>query len=105
MKKAKTIIKDNVLCCKGNNLIIVIRDLKKPNKQKKKKFNKRFYKRYGRKRYFIRRRPKYFRKNWITYKRTIYRKNPKKAKECRCYASNQIEHYANKCPNKFNKKI
>ena len=42
MKKAKTIRKDNVLCCKGNNLITVIGDLKKPYKQKKKKANKDF---------------------------------------------------------------
>ena len=34
----------------------------------------------------------------------IYKKNPKQAKECRCYACNQIRHYANECPNKFNKK-
>ena len=32
--------KENVLCCKGNNLITVIRDLKKPYIPKRKKFNK-----------------------------------------------------------------
>ena len=37
-------------------------------------------------------------------RRTIYKKNPKQAKECRCYACNHIGHYANECPNKFNKK-
>ena len=58
MKKAKTIKRDNVLCCRRNDLITVIRDLKKPYKPKKKKFNKRFYNRYGRKRYFIKRKPK-----------------------------------------------
>ena len=52
MKKAKTIRKDNILCCKGNNLITMIGDLKKPYKQKKKKANKRFYRRYGRKNIF-----------------------------------------------------
>ena len=31
-------------------------------------------------------------------------KNPKQAKECRCYACNQIGHYTNECPNKLNKK-
>ena len=36
IKKAKTIRKDNVLCCRGNDLITVIGDLKKPYKQKKK---------------------------------------------------------------------
>ena len=85
-------------------MITVIGDLKKPYKQKKKKFKKRFYRGYGRKRYFIRRKPKYFRKHWNINRRTIYRKNPKKAEECRCYAYNQIGHYANECPNKFNKK-
>ena len=34
----------------------------------------------------------------------LFRKNPKQAKECRCYACNEIGHYANECPNKFNKK-
>ena len=56
IKKAKTIRKDNVLCCKGNDLIIVIGDLKRTYKQKKNKP----YKRYGRKIYFIKRRPRYF---------------------------------------------
>ena len=51
MKKAKSIKSDNVLCCRGNDLITVIGDLKKPYKPKKKKFNKRFYNKYGRKRY------------------------------------------------------
>ena len=104
IKKAKTIRRDNVLCCRGNDLITVTGDLKKPYKQKKKKFNKRFYKRYDQKRYFIIRKAKYFRKNWNTNRRMIYRNNPKKAKECRCYACDQIGHYANECPNKFNKK-
>ena len=46
-------------------MITVIGDLKKPYKPKKKKFNKRFYNIYDRKRYFIRRKPKYFRKTGI----------------------------------------
>ena len=71
MKKAKTIKRDNVLCCRGNDLITVIGDLKKPYKPKKKKFNKRFYNRYGQKIFFIRRKPKYFRKNWNITRRTI----------------------------------
>ena len=109
--------KENVLCCKGNNLITVIRDLKKPYIPKRKKFNKkkfpnrpqnRFPNRFGfrRRRFFIRRKPGYFRRNWNNpiRRRTIYKKNPKQANECRCYACNQIGHYANECPNKFNKK-
>ena len=104
IKKAKTNRKYNVLCYRGNDLITIIGDLKKPYEQKKKKFNKRFYRRYGRKRYFIIRKPNYFRKHWNTNRRTIYRNNPKRVKECRCYACNQIRHYANECPNKFNKK-
>ena len=61
---------------------------------------------FRRKRFFIKRRPGYFRRNWNSpiRKRTIYKKNPKQAKECICYACNQIGHYANECPNKFNKK-
>ena len=78
MKKAKTIKRDNVLCCRRNDLITIIEDLKKLYKPRKNKFNKRFHNKYGRKRYFIRRKPKYFRKNWNTTRRTIYRKNPKK---------------------------
>ena len=62
------------------------------------------YRGYGRKIYLIRKKPKDFRKNCNINRRTIYRKNPKKAKECRCYACNQIGSYANECPNKFNKK-
>ena len=49
MKKAKTIKRDNVLCCRGNDLITVIGDLNKPYRQRKKKFNKRFHNKYGRK--------------------------------------------------------
>ena len=74
MKKAKTIKSDNVLCYRGNDLITVIGDLKKSYKPNKKKFNKRFYNRYGRKIYFIKRKPKYFRKKCNTNRRTIYRK-------------------------------
>ena len=119
IKKAKMIRKENVLCCRGNNLITVIGDLKKPYVPKQKKIKNRFPNRlpfrrpnrfpnrFGRRRFFVRRRPGYFRRNWnnnpIT-RRTIYRKNPKQAKECRCYACNEIGHYANECPNKFNKK-
>ena len=119
IKKAKMIRKENVLCCRGNNLITVIGDLKKPYVPKQKKINKRFPNRlpfrrpnrfpnrFGRRRFFVRRRPGYFRRNWNNNpirRRTIYKKNPKQAKECRCYACNQIGHYANECPNKFNKK-
>ena len=43
LKKAKTIKKDDVLSCRGNDLITIIGDLKKQYKPKKKKFNKRFY--------------------------------------------------------------
>ena len=73
IKKAKMIRRDNVLCCRGNDLITVIGDLKNPYKQKKKKFNKRFYRGYRRKIYFIKRKPKYFRKNWNINRRTIYK--------------------------------
>ena len=97
-------------------MITVIGDLKKPYIPKRKKLNKkfpnrsqnRFPNRFGfrRKRFFIRRRPRLFRRNWNSpiRRRTIYKKNPKQAKECRCYACNKIGHYANECPNKFNKK-
>ena len=37
-------------------------------------------------------------------KRSIYRRNPNKAKECRCYSYNQYGHYANECPKRFNQK-
>ena len=112
IKKAKMIRKENVLCCKGNNLITVIGDLKKPYVPKRKKPNRRFPNRFPnrfgfrRRRFLIKRRPGYFRKNWNNSirRRTIYKKNPKQVKECRCYACNQIGHYANECPNKFNKK-
>ena len=104
--------KENVLCCKGNNLITVIGELKKPYVPKRKKSNKRFPNKFGfrQRRFFVGRRPGYFRRNlnnnrnWNNNRRTIYRKNPKQAKECRCYACNQIGHYVNECPNKFNKK-
>ena len=119
IKKAKLIRKENVLCCRGNNLITTIGDLKKPYAPKQKKLNRRFPNRFpnrgpnrfpnrfGRRRFFVRRRPGYFRRNWNNNpirRRTIYKKNPKQAKECRCYACNEIGHYANECPNKFNKK-
>ena len=42
IKKAKMIRKENVLCCRGNNLIIVIGDLKKTYVPKQKKINKTF---------------------------------------------------------------
>ena len=42
IKKAKMIRKENVLCCKGNNLITVIGDLKKPYIPKREKLNKKF---------------------------------------------------------------
>ena len=74
IKKAKTIRKDNVLCCKGNDLITVIEDLKRTYQYKKNKPYKRFYKRYDRKRYFFKRRPRYFKNNWNTRQRTNYRK-------------------------------
>ena len=107
IKKARMIRKENVLCCRGNNLITVIGDLKKPYAPKQNKLNRRFPNRFGRRRFFVRRRPGYFRRNWnnnLIRRRTIYKKNPKQAKECRCYACNEIGHYANECPNKFNKK-
>ena len=61
IKKAKMIMKENVLCCRGNNLITVIGDLKKPYVPKKKKPNRRFPNRlpnifpnrFGRRRFFI----------------------------------------------------
>ena len=59
IKKAKMIRKENVLCCRGNNLITVIGNLKKPYILKRKKLNKklpnRFPNRFGfrRKRFFI----------------------------------------------------
>ena len=37
-------------------------------------------------------------------KRPIYRRNPNKAKECRCYSYNEYGHYANECPKRFNQK-
>ena len=112
IKKAKMIRKKNVLCCKGNNLITVIGNLKKPYIPKRKKLNKklpnRFPYRFGfrQKRFFIKKRPGYFRRNWNSpiRRKTIYKKNPKQTKEYRFYACNQIGHYANECPNKFNKK-
>ena len=58
IKKAKMIGKENVHCCRGNNLITVIGDLKKPYMPKRKKLNKklpnRFPNRFGfrRKRFF-----------------------------------------------------
>ena len=40
LKKAKMIRKENVMCCKGNNMITVIGELKKPYVPKQNKFNK-----------------------------------------------------------------
>ena len=39
IKKSKIIRRDNVLCCKGNDLITVIGDLKKKSYKKQKRFN------------------------------------------------------------------
>ena len=104
IKKSKTIRRDNVLCCKGNDLITVIGDLKKGYKKPKRfRYPKKFNKRFNPRKYFVRRKPRYFKRNLgLIKKRPIYRRNPNKAKECKCYSCNQYGHYANECPKRFN---
>ena len=108
IKKAKTLRRKNVICCKGNDLITVIGDSKKTYKKRNNfRHSRRFNKRFNPRKYFVKRKPTILkRKPWINKKRTIYRRNPIKAKECRCYSCNQIGHYSNECPNRFtNKKV
>ena len=107
IKKYKIIRRENVLCYKGYDLITVIGDLKKKGykKQKRFRYSKIFNKKYNPRKFFVKRKPRYYkRKPWINKKQPIYRRNPNKAKECRCYSCNEYGHYANECPKRFNQK-
>ena len=95
-----------MLCCKGNDLITVIGDLRKGyKKQKRFRYPKKFNKIFNPRKYFVRRKPRYFqRKPWINKKNDLFLEEFLiRLKKCRCYSSNQYGHYANECPKRFNR--
>lgn len=107
MRKTKMIRRQNTLCCKGNDLITVIGEYKE-KRSKRRKFSRSYQPRkryFSKRRFFRKRKPRFFKKKpWI--KKPVYKKNiRKKIKECRCYLCNEIGHYANECPKRFNNKI
>ena len=90
------------LCCDAPKMPLMI-GCESPyyyDKIKRKYKKKKIYK----KKYFKKRKTGYYKKKG--YKKTskpTYKRNDNKVKECRCYYCNEIGHYANKCPKKFDK--
>ncbi|KAL5810581.1 hypothetical protein ACOSQ4_027149 [Xanthoceras sorbifolium] len=103
-KATKGLRKRISLCCDSPKMPLMIGcDSQYYYGKIKRKYKKR--KQYKKRKYFKQRKTNYYKKKG--YRKTpkpTYRRNKKPfTKECRCYFCNQLGHYANKCPKKFDK--